>query len=80
MRTQKTTKGDTKPLEGYLLPCKKCGNKALLLQNSKRKGYAVACKETWRCAQQTPWYSTEDEAVEAWNSKNRPGQRKAAAK
>lgn len=63
---------ESKPLAGFLLRCKKCGNKAMLLHGSK-KGYSVICKETWRCAQQVGWYSTEDEAVEAWNIQNRPG-------
>lgn len=63
---------ESKPLAGFLLRCKKCGNEATLLHISK-KGYSVICKEIWRCAQQVGWYSTEDEAVEAWNIQNRPG-------
>lgn len=81
MKAQKPTKGpETQPLAGYLRPCQKCGNKAMLLNSSKKKGYSVICKETWRCAQQIGWYSTEDEAIEAWNNQNRPGIRKAATK
>lgn len=81
MKAQKPTKGpETQPLADYLRPCKKCGNKAMLLNSSKKKGYSVICKETWRCAQQIGWYSTEDEAIAAWNNQNRPGIRKAATK
>ena len=52
-----------------LKPCPFCGGEARIEVNVALRGYRAACKARLKCGAMFEWYDTENEAIEAWNTR-----------